>query len=87
MTRPAARSSSTSRSHPTRDGQTLKQTQRILTTSRLGASSLHGSGDHSVRAQAANSLHMPHGGHRSTRARDTMWRHAPRRGVVDHIGV
>ena len=59
ITRPAATSSSTSRSQPARDGQALTQTQRILSTSRLDASSLHGNDDHSVRAQAANSLHMP----------------------------
>ena len=59
MTRPVAWSSSTSRSQPTRDGHALPQTHRILSTSRLEASSLHGSDDHSVRAHAANSLHMP----------------------------
>lgn len=59
MTRPAARSSSTLCSQPTRDGHTLSQTQRIRSRSRLDASSLHGNADHSVRAQAANSRHMP----------------------------
>ena len=36
------------------------QTQRIRSTSRLDASSLHGNDDHSARAHAAKSLHMLH---------------------------
>ena len=36
------------------------QTQRIRSTSRLHASSLHGNDDHSARAHAAKSLHMSH---------------------------
>jgi len=49
----------TSRSQPGLDAQTLTQTQRIRSTSAFDASSLHGNDDHSVRAHAANSLHMP----------------------------
>jgi len=60
-TRPAARLASTSRSQPGRDAHTLSQTRRIRSTSRLDASSLHGNDDHSVRAHAANCLHMPLG--------------------------